>query len=116
MALFAIIAMAGFGFAAANTVPESGAGDGEGDISGYTVSNIDYTLSSADPSVISAVSFDLDATDGAGQPETVKITLVEDSTAFSDCTYQSGDGPWLFSCNTNVAVATADELRVIAVE
>ena len=39
-----ILGTIGFGFAAANTVPASSAGDGSGAISGYTVSVVAYGL------------------------------------------------------------------------
>ena len=46
-----ILAASIYGFAAANTVPGTSAGDGSGAISGYTVSNIVYGLNSdGDPS------------------------------------------------------------------
>lgn len=59
MAIFAVVAVSAFGFAATNTVPGSNAGDGDGDIEGYAVSNISYTLDGTDPSTIDSVDFDL---------------------------------------------------------
>lgn len=57
-----ILAAAVYGFAAGNTVPDSHAGDGDGGVSGYTVSNISYTLDSSDPTKVASVSFSLDNT------------------------------------------------------
>jgi len=55
-----ILAASVSGFAAANTVPDHKAGDGEGVITGYSITNIVYDLG-ADPSTIDGVDFDLDA-------------------------------------------------------
>ncbi len=54
------LAAATYGFAASNTVPETRAGEGNNTISGYVVSNVDYTLLQGDPTQFSSVSFDLD--------------------------------------------------------
>ena len=61
VAVIAVLAMAAFGFAAANTVPASKAGDGSGAITGYIVSGITYTLDTNNPSNLSDVAFTLDA-------------------------------------------------------
>jgi hypothetical protein len=59
-----VLALSGFtyAFAAGNTVPESKAGDGSGTISGYVVSNIHYILDASNPTLIDAVTFQLDGT------------------------------------------------------
>ena len=60
--LFAVlIGAATFAAAASNTVPASRAGDGNGAISGYTVTNVAYTLSASTPSEIDLWTFDLNA-------------------------------------------------------
>ena len=60
MAIFAVVAVSAFGFAAANTGPgTTNAGDGTSTIDGYTVSNVHYTLDGTDPSTIDSVDFDL---------------------------------------------------------
>jgi len=55
-----IMAAAVYGFAAANTVPTSKAGDGAGVVSGYTVSSIHYNLNATNPRNIDSVTFNLD--------------------------------------------------------
>ncbi len=102
--VFAGIATA---FAAANTVPASYAGDGSGTISGYTVSNIQYTLNAANPANIDAVSFTLDAAAG-----TVRIQL-NGSTWYS-CSNTGGNN---WSCTTTgETVQGATSLRVVATQ
>lgn len=62
-----VLAAATYAFAAANTVPTSLAGDGTGTISGFTVSNIHYTLNAANPAGdVSTVTFDLSPAVPAG--------------------------------------------------
>ncbi len=99
-------------FAAANVVPESGAGDGTGAISGYTVTNVNYTLGSSDPYYVTDVDFDVNATAGAGDPTTVYAELDGNSVL---CT---GTAP-SFSCDfsaANVTAAAAATLRVVAAQ
>ncbi len=47
--LLLMLGTATYAFAAANTVPASLAGDGSGAITGFTISNIHYTLDGANP-------------------------------------------------------------------
>ena len=122
IALLLVMSVA-YAFAAANVVPATGAGDGSGAISGYTVANIDYLVTdggNTDPSTIDRVTFDLsDTPDGitVGQPRDVKISLVNGSVTYYNCTI-SGAGPWAGSCpiTGGASVLAANELRIIAVE
>ena len=66
-----IVAAATLGFAASNTVDPSNAGDGSGAVSGYTVTNIHYTLG-ANPATTSQVSFDV--TPAFSSTGTMKVT------------------------------------------
>lgn len=84
----AIVAAAAFAFTAANTVPDTKAGEGTGAITGYSVSSVRYTLNAADPSKVDSVAFNLDEAPVAGG--TVRVRLV-------------AAGPW-YNC-TNVGVA-----------
>ncbi len=113
--LLVILATAGFGFAASNSVPESRAGDGEGVISGFTITNISYSVNTTDPSMLSEVSFTVNG--GTVVPGDVWVTLVDGSTTWDDCTASSGATmPANFTCAVNVAVLAADELRVVAAQ
>ena len=110
IAAAAALAFASYAFTAANTVPTSKAGDGNGAISGYTVSNIAYQLEAANPANIDSVSFTLDAVAG-----TVKTKVVAASTTYTDCTNTGGNN-WSCNFSTNPTVLSADEFRVIAVQ
>lgn len=105
-----ILAAVAYGFAASNTVPVSGAGDGDGTISGYTIGAVQYTLDS-DPTLIDEVSFTVTPNGGAGAATVVKVSLVSGG-GFFDCTLAGNTA----TCDIagGVSVLAADELRVIA--
>lgn len=100
-----VFATAAFAFAASNTVPASYAGDGVSTTSGYTVTNVVYTLNTTTPTNIDSVKFDLNAS-----AATAKIQLVA-SGAYYNCTGASNT----WTCTTTGAtVSSATQLRVIA--
>jgi hypothetical protein len=110
LGLAAALALATYAFTASNVVPGTKAGKGEGVISGYTVSGVAYTLSSSDPANIDSVAFTLDAT-----ATSAKVKLVQSSSTYTDCVVSGGTS---VTCDfsPDVAVTSADELSVIAVE
>ncbi len=113
--LLVILATAGFGFAAGNTVDPSRAGDGEGAITGFDITDITYDVNTTNPSMLSTVSFTVN--NGSVVPSDVWVTLVDGSTTWDDCTAASGASmPADFTCAVNVAVVDADLLRVVAVQ
>ena len=98
-----------YAFTASNTVPGSSAGSGSGAITGYTVSNIAYTLNSSNFANMDAVSFTLSAAAG-----TVKAQVVNGGTWYA-CSVVSGNN---WTCDTTVGtqatVSGADQLSVVA--
>lgn len=105
-----VLAAGAYAYTDANTVPDTRAGDGAGAITGYTITDVQYTLDTGDPSFIDAVSF----TTNAGAT-TVKAKVVAAATEYEDCTNSSGDGTsWSCDFATNPTVVAADELTVIA--
>jgi hypothetical protein len=108
--LLALAVMAGaYGFAATNTVPDTRAGDGAGNINGYIVSNVTYTLNASNPQQLDRVEFDLNAA-----ASTVKVRLQSMGGTWYSCTNTSGNH---WSCDTpGQGVQPANELRVVAVE
>jgi len=111
--LFAFIAFLGlvvfpaYGFASSNSGPKV-SGEGVGAISGWTVSEMKYQLSS-DPSLASGVSFDLDSAAG-----TVSVKLNSNSMAYTSCT-NTGGYHWQCDFPAGISLVSLDELRVIAV-
>jgi hypothetical protein len=107
-----LLMITAYAYAAANDVPETGAGDGAETISGYTITGVQYTLG-ADPSQISAVSFNIAPTAGADAVRDVRVQLVGGGAWFN-CD-ESG-APAVTCAITGVAVADADNFRVVAVQ
>ena len=111
VAIFAIVAVSAFGFAAQNTVDSSRAGDGSGDIEGFSVSEIHYELNATDASLIDGVEFTLSP--AAGANATVKVQFNETGSWY-DCTGTSS-----VSCDVSsgsVTVLAATKLRVVAAD
>ena len=101
------VAVGVYAFTASNTVPGTSAGAGSGAISGYTVSNVAYTLG-ATPTDLAAVTFTLDKAAG-----TVKAQ-VQSGGQWYGCTNAGGNN---WSCDTTSPQATvqpADQLTVVA--
>ena len=100
-----------FAFTAANVVPGTRAGDGAGQISGYTVSNVQYQLDGTDASLIESVSFTLDAA-----ASSVRAKVVQASTTYTTCATTNSPTNTNWTCNIepDPTVLSADELRGIA--
>ncbi len=108
-----LIMIAAYAYAAANEVPETGAGDGSDIISGYTVTNVHYTLDNANPANISSVSFNIDPSAGAGPVGDVRVQLVTAGSWFN-CNVTGGNQA---TCTiSGVTALAADQFRVVAVE
>ena len=110
-----IFATAVYGFAAANTVPDSGAGDGAGKISGYTVSKIQYTLNEDNPQLLSQVMFAISADIAEVDTGKVRVRLDADTSNWYDCKLADGQAFCDLSSGEKIEVVNADELRVVAV-
>lgn len=104
-----VFATAAYAFAASNTFsdPTNSAGDGADTISGYTISNVEYTLDTSNPANVTQVEFDLDAA-----ATDVKVSL--SGEALQSCTNTSG---FHWQCAiSGVTAAAADNLRVAAAQ
>ncbi len=79
-----------YGFAAANTVDASKAGEGEGAVSGYAITDIHYTLDvSGNPGTITNVTFNTDVavpTTGTVYVVAEKLTAPAGQVASIPCT------------------------------
>jgi hypothetical protein len=102
LVLSAAIVAGTYAFTAANTVPQSYAGDGSGTVSGYTVSSIHYNLNATNPANIDSVQFSVDVAPVAGS--TMRVQL-------------AGGGSWYSCTNAGTAVTcttTAPQATVLA--
>lgn len=82
-------------------------GEGNGAVSGWTISNVHYQLS-ADPSLIQAVTFDLDA-----PANMVSVKLSSKNLVYASCVNLSAY-QWQCSFPSGVSIASMDELHVVA--
>jgi hypothetical protein len=99
-----------YAYAAANTVPASTAGAGSGAISGYTVSNIAYTMNPVTPTNLDQVAFTI----LPSAASTVKVQLAPAGSWYT-CANAAGS----VTCNTTApqaTVAAATQLTVVAVQ
>jgi hypothetical protein len=107
-----VFATVGNALAAANTVPTSAAGDGNGVVSGYTVNSVHYNLN-ATPVTIDTVTFSTTTTLPVGS--TVKVKLVTAGTWY-DCTFAAkvpGPGSNVTCTTTGAPVLSTDNLRIV---
>jgi hypothetical protein len=105
--LASVLGTSAYAFTASNTVPPSKGGDGTGAVSGYTVSNISFSIPD-DPTDPTTVTFDLDAA-----ASTVKASGSDDGTGLVSCTSTGGFG---WSCDLNETLFDAENLRVAATD
>ena len=104
-----IFATAAYAFTATNTVPATRAGAGSGAISGYTASNVAYTLNATTPTNVDQVAFTLSPATG-----TVKVQLAP-AGAWYACTNTSGS----VTCATTspqATVSSVSQLTVVAAQ
>lgn len=108
--LLFVLAGATYAFAAANTVPETYAGDGEGKISGFTVSGIQYSVTGSD---ITGVTFTLSPAAPTGA--TVQAAIGTTSPVNQTLATCSGSGT-SWSCSFSAGYVTIKDsaaLRVV---
>lgn len=98
-----------YAMTAANTVPNSKAGDGSGTITGYVLSSVKYNLNASSPQNVDSVTFSLDSTPAAGS--TLKAQLSAAGTWYT-CT-NSGTAVTCTTTSPQATVAAATQLRVV---
>ena len=110
VAVFAIVAMSAFGFAATNNFTgQNRAGNGTDAISGFNISNIHYSLQGSNPQYLDQVSFTLN------QPAS-EVQVRFDAGTWTNCG-ASGVGN-VVTCtiaDNTVLVSPAAQLEVSAV-
>jgi hypothetical protein len=103
-----IVSSSAYAFTASNAVVASNAGSGSQSISGYTATNVSYTLDTTDPQNIDAVAFTISPT----ATSTVKVQLVAGGPWYS-----CGNSGGSVTCATTApqaTAATANQLTVVA--
>ena len=108
MLLTLLFAVSAYAFTAQNTVDASNEGDGSGEITGYAVSNVAYTLDAADPANIASWSFDLSAT-----ARTVQSKL-DSANSYTLCSNGGAGNHWVCIPAALQTVEAANNLRVVS--
>jgi hypothetical protein len=109
-----VLTITTYAFAASNTMPTaSNAGDGSVAISGYTITNVRYTLGASDPTTITSVAFTITPDGGGTAPNTTKVQLVSGGSWY-DCSVTGTSA----TCNltTAVSVTSANHLGIVAAD
>ena len=88
----AAVAGGAYAFTAANTVPNSNAGAGSGTVSGYTVTNLHYSLNATTPANIDSLTFNVNPV----------IPSTSSGKVIVQASLSSG-GPNTYTCTTNTA-------------
>ena len=111
-----LLASGSYAFTVSNTfdVASKKGGSGSQTISGYAVSNVDYTIDATDNSKYSAVEFNLDATAAAGKVTAYVSTASAPTGAGVVCTGGTLT-PFLWTCAISDTVSTATGLTVSAI-
>jgi hypothetical protein len=109
-----VFASTAFALAASNTLPaDVKAGDGNSNITGFTVSNVDYNLQAGSPSYIKSVDLTFLASDPVAGEVAALIGTDEASCAIDP----TDDHVWNCTfADSTVDVLSAASLRVIATE
>jgi hypothetical protein len=120
-ALALLLATAAYGFAAANTVPDTNAGSGVGAVSGFDTSSITYTMDATDPSKIASIAFDLSpagTTNRASSTTKIEVQFMDSSSAtvgslYTTCTQAGTGNGW--SCTTSSTKADAAQVESLLI-
>ena len=89
--LIAVVGAGSYAFTAANTVPTTKAGDGSGAVTGYTVSDVHYTLDASNPDKVDTVQFSLNSAPAAGSTASIHV-----------------DGAWYSACVITLSAVDCD--------
>ena len=109
-ALVLVLMAAGYGFANTNTVPASYAGDGNNTITGFTITNVHYTLAGTPSNAMSSVDFTLAPAPGISGTAYVSL---DGGTTWQACTLTGANA----SCaNPGVTPLAATSLRIVAAD
>jgi hypothetical protein len=109
------IAGGAYAYTAANTVPTSNAGAGSGTVSGYTVSNLHYTLNSSTPANIDSLTFTVSPvipSTGSGHVSVQAALTTGGPNNYTCTTNTAGD---TVTCATTSPQLTADKLSSVTV-
>lgn len=87
-----VVAGSAYAFAAQNTIADSAAGYKASVVPGYAVTNIVYDLDATDPTIVDAITFDIDPISGTQVAAIAKLQTATGG-AWTDCTLAAGAAP-----------------------
>jgi hypothetical protein len=105
----ASFAVASVAFTGSNDVPETSVGEGAQAISGYTSTNVNYSLNGTDPQKLDQVTFNLDRAPSAGAA--IRVRLVSTGSWYT-CT-NSGAAVSCATTSPQAMAAAVNELRLV---
>jgi hypothetical protein len=109
------IAGGAYAFTASNTVPTSTVGAGAGTVSGYTVTNVHYTLDTTTPANIDSLTFNVSPSvpsTGTGKVAVQAALTTGGPNSYTCTTNTAGD---TVTCATTSPQLTADKLSSLTV-
>jgi hypothetical protein len=110
-----VIGVAAFAFTASNTVPATTVGAGSGAVSGYTVSNVHYTLNTTTPVNIDSLTFTVSPvipSTGTGKVVVAAALSVGGPTNYNCTSNVAGE---TITCATTTPQLTADKITGLTV-
>ena len=111
----AAVAGGAYAFTAANTVPTSNAGSGSGAVSGYTVTNLHYTLDSTTPNNIDSLTFTVNPVIPSTSTGKVVVQAALSSGGPNNYTCTTNTAGDTVTCATTSPQLTADKLTTVTV-
>jgi hypothetical protein len=111
----AAVAGGAYAFTAANTVPTSNAGSGSGTVSGYTVTNVHYTLDSTTPNNIDSLTFNVSPVIPSTSSGKVIVQAALSSGGPNNYTCTTTTAGDTVTCATTSPQLTADKLTTVTV-
>lgn len=114
-----VIAGGAYAFTASNTVPTTNVGAGSGTVSGYTVSNIHYSLDSTSPTDIDSLTFSVSPAipnTGSGTVEVQAALTSGGPNSYSCTTNTAGDTVTCATTSPQLTAATLSSLTVVAAQ
>jgi hypothetical protein len=115
LAIIVVVAASASAFAAENTVGPSTAGEGDADITGYTIDDVEYTFNALDPTMIDAIDFSVTPDEGGAAASYVTAKV---KSNWYGCSQVGVTNIW--TCDTDATpgpqlmAADAENLDVVA--
>lgn len=109
------IAGGAYAFTAANTVPSSTAGAGSGTVSGYTVTNIHYSLDATTPANVDSLTFTISPAIPSASSGKVIVQAALTTGGPNNYTCSTDTTGVTVTCATTSPQLTADKLSSLTV-